>query len=324
MRLSPRTPAARRGFTLIEMMVVIAVIAVLVGLLMAALFGVFSRGPATQDRADISGMTAALQNFKAKYKIYPPSRILLANNLAVYNNNISDPLVAESLRVLSIMFPNMNWSNVDWSNGLGMPNLKIGNATVKAVILEGDQCLVFFLGGLPGPSNSVAGFSTSPTNPTAATAPGGERIKFFDFKVDRLASAHGNVFLSYNTPYDTDYRRPYAYFSVGRRGPNDYNSVWVSTATKLGTGLGRLSASYQNSDCTTLGVTPYASAWSATNPPTFINPESFQLISAGPDGLFGPGTTSAATVWTLTSTAGVPNSGKDDISNFSDRVLGAQ
>src|SRR5262249_3199984 len=154
--------------------------------------------------------TAALQQFKAKYGSYPPSRFFLANSQAVYMTNINDPLVKESLAWLSTMFPSMSWAGVDWSGGLGIP------ANPGCVIVEGDQCLVFFLGGIPSKANNLnacLGFSRSPTNPTA---PGGDRLKFYDFQPARLASIHGNSFFSYLNPYSSAVA--YAYFSTSRRG----------------------------------------------------------------------------------------------------------
>jgi general secretion pathway protein G len=321
-------PAARRGFTLIELLVVISVIAVLVALVAAAVMNLLIKGPAVQDRADISALTGALQQFKAKYGFYPPSRVFLANKLKTYTDNASDKLVQESLATLSSMFPNMNWNGVDWTGGLGMP--KSGT-----VVLEGDQCLVFFLGGIPtnaNGTNACLGFSTSTTNPTAA---GGQRFKFYDFQPGRLTSIHGNNFFSYLNAYGSPpVGKEYAYFSTSKRGQNQYNSSWVTGtgATSRGTGLGVMfvDAAYRNSDCnftaTSLKVNPYASVWVTTGSGavTFINPDSFQLISAGADGKFGPGTSSAATIWTPSNPmASVNGPGADDTSNFSDRVLGA-
>jgi prepilin-type N-terminal cleavage/methylation domain-containing protein len=311
MKLLHRKPAARRGFTLVEMVVVIAVIAILVALVAGAVINILGKGPVFQDRSDITALTAALQQFKAKYGYYPPSRFFLANSLDTYKNNIGDPLVKESFAWLNTMFPSMSWAGIDWSGGLGIP------ANPGYVILEGDQCLVFFLGGIPSTANNLnacLGFSRSPTNPTA---PGGDRLKFYDFQPARLASIHGNAFFSYLNPYSSS-PVAYAYFSTSRRGQNQYNSV-------AGTGLGAQSASYKNGDCnfttTSLKVDPYASSW--TNPPAFLNPESFQLISAGADGKFGPGTTSTTTVWSPTKVgANVTGPGRDDMSNFSDRILG--
>jgi len=335
MRLLQSKPAARRGFTLIELLVVIAVIALLVALTAAAVMNLFLKGPEAQDRSDMSAMTAALQQFKAKYGFYPPSRLFLANSLATYTSNAGDPLVADSLATLMAMFPNMSWNGVDWSGGLGMP-------PTGGVVLEGDQCLVFFLGGIPsspGGTNACLGFSKSVGNPTQA---GGERLKFYEFQPARLTQIHDtpatpaqfNKFFSY---VNAHLNKPYAYFSPGRRGQGSYNSTWVTgTAPNTrGTGLGgpplvgTTPNPYRNSDCNftakSLGVNPYASVWSTAAPAaiSFINPDSFQLISAGRDGVFGPGTTSGTTVWTPTNTVvNLNGPGNDDISNFHDRNLG--
>jgi prepilin-type N-terminal cleavage/methylation domain-containing protein len=338
MRLLHRKPGARRGFTLIEMVVVIAVIAVLVALVAGAVMNIFGKAPALQDRNDITALSGALQQFKAKYNFYPPSRILLSNYLETYTTkpppNVSSQLIKESLQVLSVMFPNLAWSNppaIDWAGGMGWPPAPPpGPPTYYPyVILEGDQALVFFLGGIPGNANNTngcLGFSKSTTNPTAAG--GGDRIKFYDFQPARLTSIHNNAFFSYLNPHSAS--QAYAYFSPGRRGTNQYSSA-------SGTGLG-------STDCATLGVTPYAN--SATKVPNFpnfpgfinpqfVNPDSFQLISAGQNGKFGQGLPlinnpspppaqipPPIILWTPTNVNNIDANGRDDISNFSDRNLG--
>jgi prepilin-type N-terminal cleavage/methylation domain-containing protein len=305
MKLLHRKPVARRGFTLIELLVVIAVIALLVALTAAAVMNLFSKGPATQDRADISAMTVALQQFKAKYGSYPPSRIRLYASASSYKP--ANQTHKDTLTIIGKMFPNISWNNIDWT-GNNNPAAFLTNYP-KGVLLEGDQCLVFFLGGIPSPSgglNGCTGFSKSTTNPAQ---PGGERLKFYDFQPARLTTAvhANNPFYSYVNAHNN---RAYVYFSTGTRQQNGYNSV--------ATGTGK-------TDCATLGVNPYASTWPpATALPTFINPDSFQLISAGADGNFGPGTTSTGTVWAPNNVAANLNGpGTDDISNFSDRILGA-
>jgi prepilin-type N-terminal cleavage/methylation domain-containing protein len=304
MRVRRTQHAAARGFTLIELLVVIAIIGILVGLTVAAVMTFLNTAP-KQDRTDMTGMTSALQNFNAKYKFYPPSKIYLANTYAAYQNppaGVPAAFVAQSLKSLKRMFPNLFGQNnaVDWSGGFGMP-------AAGYTILEGDQCLVFFLGGIPT-TGGCLGFSKNPYDPTAA---GGERIKFYDFKGSRLQKKHGDNFYSYMNPYDNK-AQPYAYFSSGER-QNGYNSAV--------TGLGA-------SDCASLGVSPYASSWPAqgqtTPTPNFIKPESFQLISAGEDGQFGPGTTSQATVWSDGNPASATTGpAADDLSNFAGNLVGA-
>jgi hypothetical protein len=84
----------------------------------------------------------------------------------------------------------------------------------------------------------------------------------------------------------------YAFFSSGPRG-NDYNIT--------------------SSDCQTLtgGTLPYFTGTVAS--PQFLNPNSFQIISAGPNKAFSPGGP-----WNPTT--GTP--GSDDMSNFSKGKLG--
>src|SRR5262249_39129224 len=149
------------------------------------------------------------------------------------------------------------------------------------VWLEGDQCLVFFLGGIPG-DKIFLGFSTNQQNPTAA---GGERIKFYEFKPSRLTN-NNNIFYSYNNPFD-EFAKPYAYMGA-YRAQNEYNSLL--NAYGLGFGV---------PDCFSLGVNPYATFWPSAPGQVvrFVNPDSFQLISAGADGNFGAGTTDPTTAW---------------------------
>jgi hypothetical protein len=132
----------------------------------------------------------------------------------------------------------------------------------------------------------VQGFSTSATNPTAA---GGDRKSYFTFDASRLAlRVPGNPFPSY---IDSHRKMPFVYFSSGRR-PDGYDTSHAIAG---------------------LGVGPYIQQTAPTT--KFYNSTSFQLISAGPDFVFGPGG-----LW-------VPGGGnfatRDDISNFHDSNLGA-
>src|SRR5262245_29977795 len=67
----------RRGFTLIELLMVIAIIGLLVGLLVPAIAGAYKRGKEAAEIAEISNIAAALQKFKDRFGVYPPSHFVL-------------------------------------------------------------------------------------------------------------------------------------------------------------------------------------------------------------------------------------------------------
>lgn len=74
----------RRGFTLIEMLVVIAIIVVLVGLTASGVLRFYASANRVANQNDMNELSKALAEFKQKYSIYPPSRVLLSNDPAQY------------------------------------------------------------------------------------------------------------------------------------------------------------------------------------------------------------------------------------------------
>lgn len=338
MKLATPRSSSRVGFTLIELLVVIVILAVLIGLLLAAVFRGLVTGKITGNRSDISQLEVAMEAFKTKFGVYPPSKIMLCENFANYNNIAADRLQSDSVSLLQKMFPRIDtavWAaqGIDW-NGNG--------AIDPAVVLEGDQCLVFFLGGIPGNSSppSVLGFSSNARNPAITT---GDRIgPFFEFKSNRLVRLRANAYYSYLDYYgssDGNGTRTgggvYAYFSSykNRDGYNRYSWLYRQS-----------SQSPPVSDCSGLGaVWPYAQeaglvALDSTEPPPakYLNPTSYQIISPGANGKYGMGSAgirppSNQNVWTLfplwtPSLAGSVypdgSDGRDDQANFSGSLLG--
>jgi prepilin-type N-terminal cleavage/methylation domain-containing protein len=300
-----RTP--RAGFTLIEMMLVVVIIGILVALISSAAVRAVVSAKQARNLQEIRQLSVALENFKSKFGAYPPSRIKLCEAYGgYYQSAIDKQLDDDSIQFLTRMFPRLDvasWAanGIDWD----------GNATLSPPItLTGDQCLVFFLGGIPGrvPNPSCLGFSTNPRNPAAT---GGDRIgPFFEFQGNRLTPV-GAPFYSYLDRYE---KQPYAYFS-SYKTTNGYNRYFPI---------------YGNSDCATLpngtatpGVFPYLEG-----PNRYLNPNSYQIVSAGADGVFGPGTvTPTGPFWSAANASlFYPDNtaGRDDQSNFHEAALGVE
>jgi hypothetical protein len=351
-------------------LVVIAIIGVLVGLLLAAVFKVLDAAYEAQTRTDITQLTGAVEIFKQKYGVsYIPSRIVLCKQLANYYvpgtnpPQIKSQLHQDSLQYLSQVWPRLNWqtihppvppANVIWQGidwvGDGQPPPP--PASNLDPILEGEQCLVFFLGGIPSYlTGTVTGFSTNGSDPswhTYVNPPGDIVAPFFDFKSNRLvhfsqlvpAMAGINDFYVYMDGYG---KTPYAYFS-SYKTPNGYNRYWALQFPYSPTPAAPVS------DCSALGVWPYAQAGiyfappppNSPSTPVYLNSQSYQIVSAGKDYIFGPGTVITGTYtapngvsyliggpdWAPSFASQVPGyqqgfkGGYDDISNFYDRLLG--
>jgi prepilin-type N-terminal cleavage/methylation domain-containing protein len=271
----------RPAFTLIELLVVIAIIGILAAILLVGVIPAMRQGPRALVYADISQMSSSLDNFKAKFGVYPPSTIKLCSDVSKI-----DPV---SLSYLSAIWPRLDWSQKpDWS-GTGSP---------AVFTLEGDQCLVFFLGGIPDPATpGVRGFSTNPANPASLGT--GDRISFFQFVTARLYSRKGDTFYSYQDGWGMN--QPYAYFCAGK-SRDGYNPAPASGAP--------------GGDCPSL-MPRGAYFQTGTNPIRYFESTRFQIISAGRDGQFGPGGT-----WSAPNATSIAPAGKDDQANFSNYELG--
>jgi prepilin-type N-terminal cleavage/methylation domain-containing protein len=285
-RLHPR----RSAFTLVELLVVVAIIAILIALIMGGVMKVRSMAVVVQNRNDLLQIHNGLQAFYKKYNFYPPDQFKLCSKWSSYNASV--PLDALSMSYLGTMWPNLDRNaTFNWAGGTPFP---------EGVILEGDQCLVFFLGGMPtGPGQAPQGFFMNPSNPTMPVGTSTDRLKWLDFDGARCIPLRGNPFPSYLDSHATNNdgimkkKSAFVYFSSGKRAD----------------GYGAANALF--------GVAPYIQT--AGVPTKFFNSTSYQLISAGPDGAFGPGG-----LWVPgAGPSGGALVGRDDVSNFyADRNLG--
>ncbi len=211
-----RRAAARRGFTMIELLVVIIIVAILVGLLLPAINSAIRAAKNAAVSAEISQLSQALENFKNRYGGYPPSRVILYEN-GVYpvsdttvipgENTTNGILCQQTLAALRQFFPKVALS----TSGLPLPVLNgqgnywydyNGNGIFDqgGYILHGHECLVFFLGGVPLPNTAsnpptfgMTGFGQDPTNPFTNSVNNGNSMyngnrqpPIFEFNPGRL------------------------------------------------------------------------------------------------------------------------------------------
>ncbi len=71
----PRT-TRRRGFTMIELLMVIIIIGILMALLLPAIQSAMRTARNAAVSSEINQLAQALENFKSRYGDYPPSRFL--------------------------------------------------------------------------------------------------------------------------------------------------------------------------------------------------------------------------------------------------------
>jgi len=304
----PRRP--RFAFTLVELMVVVLIIAILVSLVSAAVFKAMGQIPITQTSSDIGQLGAAIGSFRADFQIDapPPSSIWICENRAQYSSNAA---YTASLTYFQKIF-GKNFATTTPPAGFDDWN---GNGAADApYLLTGPQCLVFWLGGVPqssGGTISMTGFAKSNIAPAAPATPGeNRRGPYFQFAPSRLViDPRCPSYPVYRDPYEAKAQpQPYAYFSTG----------------------GRMNG-YSAADSSTIGASIYYTGL-ANGSPAFLNNNTYQIVSAGADGVFGyDAATPNLILWSPTS--GFPNTsgldpkgqiaGNDDQSNFSSGTLNA-
>ncbi len=374
-RRRPGQGCGPRGFTMVELMAVVLILAVLIALLLPALNGALKTARNAAVGAEINQLAQALASFKANYGDYPPSRVWLSEDgnfgvntstAALATGDISSAQLAQrSLAIMRKFFPRVvfNSSSDVFGSGSAQWYDFNGDGVFQyhaSYILQGHECLVFFLGGIPQITASgygMSGFGKDPTNPFKNSAATGNRqAPFFEFNPGRLVLDPTNPTTpgipgyldSLGNPAPTgnagDPINFYAYFSAyGSNGydPNDVNFKESDVNGNSPIGLG-YNVAFPPTGVISAVPNPYTSSLTTpgTGLPTFLNPQSFQIISSGIDGLYGvggqyqPDNTAgtlpydssstyyfSGTAWSLESSLASPDSSiryreRDNVTNF--------
>ena len=246
-----RTPR-RRGFTLIELLVAVAIISVLIALIAPAVLSALRSAREARVRVEIGNLASAIAAFKAQFGHEPPSRITLHANQVAWD---ADPT---SKGIIASLWPQFDFTQNDLS-------------LAGSVTLNAPECLVFFLGGVPTSVAAPAipaptGFSKNVSRPFQAGTSGRDG-PFFEFDKSRLIRTNNPANTSTNLIVYVDsvsgnsgIAKPYLYFS-----------------------------SYEGTGYVAGDLTGIANVYLTASGGPAWNPQSFQIISAGPDGEYGSG-----------------------------------
>jgi prepilin-type N-terminal cleavage/methylation domain-containing protein len=301
-----RRVGPRSGFTLIEILVVIAIIAILVSLTAAAVMNVYQSGLRAQARSEIDDLEKALKKTMNEFGLTSiPSSIILRRDPTTYVT--ANPAELRSQQILMQMFGKPLFTpgkNIAW-NGQAAP-------ATTAYVLTGPETLVFFAGGIPTVQNGVnacTGFGRNddPSQPP----PSGQqyRGKNFNFRPERLVptnNQNAKGFLEYLDTFNTG--ATFAFFSSYGLDNTGYATIAIADVGSArtdprGNPIPALAAPYLRNP--------------APSPGVYYNNKTFQIISAGPNGQFGAGSLANPAIGPL------PAGSEDNMTNFSPGPLTA-
>lgn len=149
-----RRPGLPGGFTLVELLVVVGIVAMLAAITLPAIFGARVAAKNAAIRAEIDMLHMAMMNYRNEYGSFPPCT---SANAAAHIQRI---------------FPRCSGS----TQAAGL--LAGGPFLLNAGSVTPDEALVAWL----------QGYTNDPQNPVTGTATGGLRRKLFDFDQSRTGT----------------------------------------------------------------------------------------------------------------------------------------
>jgi prepilin-type N-terminal cleavage/methylation domain-containing protein len=319
------SPAPRRGFTLIEMLMVIILVGVLAGLLLFAI----GRGMLSSKNArvvtEINQLDMAFESYKAERGAYPPT-------LGVFVGESEPQKQARIMRHVTKAFPRYVGNYQQFKDDVALAtqynlanpipdfpiNLSVRSSYTVANAnglnidnLDPAESIVFWLGGLPDPSaeTKLAGFHLDPASPfvvavarttgndtagnpiqTLPPSVQGQRsARVFPFDPRRLVDYDQDGWWEYLPPGGSSESNtpPFVYF--------DFNSYQLGPAYPYPSAAGPAPAGQGTNESLWGNCHPYAADSPIANSQTFsilvapikfMNSQKFQIISAGLDNRF--------------------------------------
>lgn len=271
-----RQPATQRpaGFTLIELMIVILIIAILVGLIVPTTIAVLHSARVASAKSEMAGIETGIATFKSEFGKIPPSFISFVPTAA-------GALPSPTKATLRSMFPQISFSLTSDSDGDGTRDL-VDDLTAAGLWgneVYGPEALVLFLGGVRKDTDGdgaitsadrveLTGFSKNPARPfmQPSSASSTRLGPFTEFDTARLVDTGGATDVLEYLDKLPDQDEPLIYVSTAATG-----SYRASDA-----GLPDYDLPNDTPDAGPIPWTPYQKSAGS-----FYNPTSYQLISPG-------------------------------------------
>lgn len=303
----PATRHPRRGFTLVELMVVIVVVSILMALILPAIGRARITANEAKVMTEINQLASSIGAFKAKYGVEPPSSISIHLSPAGW---ASDPASRALIRQIWPQFDfTMGQTNPSiaaypsyWNN-IAQPNSNANNAK-EMIIIHSGECLLFFLGGVMNlPGQPPVGFSKNVQYPFAPSIGAGSVTNregpFYEFSnISQFTDVDNNGINEWKDSLPGQVN-PYLYFSTyDGRGYN------LAELPSNGTAYGIYPSSGSPVPClhdfyrvSNTAVNPPAAPTFNAGVPVAVGsqllppqkPQTFQIISPGYDTLYGSG-----------------------------------
>lgn len=320
----------RRGFTLVELLMVMMIIAILAALLMSGVNAAWISVGRARVLSELSQLETALNNYKADKGEYPPGLPGAYGAVATVNvTTRSNQLNAHMSRA----FPRFI-NRVNFLNGTTFLVRNLGGTAAAPTYatrslnlntLDPAETYLFFLNGLPILQNNVPqgfdGFNADPVNPlvpapdpsNTSSQVGRSRTRpLFDVDPKRLIDKDGDGFPEY-LPADKS-PAPIVYFVNGQYAASATAPYYFPNTTNF---------SNHSAYSTTFGyAVPYAARkpLAMNDSEAWKNPQGIQLITAGSDAKWG--STTVPTAFRLIPSALGLEDG-DNLVNFHTSNLGS-